>query len=109
MHIDRVQLTSINLKLAHLCVSTQDVINVISSLQISDDDRLVTADIKDFFMEAPHSILVQQACTHSDARHLKDTLEFLLAEQYVSTPDGNVFKLSKAQAWEPRFPVICVI
>ena len=89
MHIVRLQLAKINTSLPHLCFSTSDVISQIRNLQISEHDRLITADIVDFFMSPSHSDLVNNACSHPDARHLRDSIEFLLQEQYIHVATSN--------------------
>jgi hypothetical protein len=96
MHIVRLQLAAINSQLQHLCFSTQDVTSQIRNLQISEHDRLVTADIKDFFMEASHETLVTQACSHPGASHLRNAIQFLLSEQYVHVGMTNrLYKVIK--------------
>jgi hypothetical protein len=71
--------------LKHIAFSTQDVIEQLTAVHVGASDRLVTADVENFFMDASHDFLLDTICAEPSFRHLRAALELLLAEQYVCT------------------------
>ena len=83
----------------HLCFSSADVIKKISSVRLPLGVAFTKLDIKDFFMDGEHSVLIRGAAKLMPLGRLRDwtieALEFLLSSQYVTTDDDQCFGLAQ--------------
>ena len=92
-----------------VCLSSKHVIQMLSSCDVCRNACLYKFDVKDFFMDGDHSVIVESCgCVVSEALSngicfpghagedfdvtvFKEVLTFLLDSQYVDTNMGNVW------------------
>ena len=76
-------------RLAHLCTSTDQALNIIKNTVIRTTDRFVRMDIKDFYMMGKHGLLANLASKAWPAKmraEIESQIEFCLSNQFVESP-----------------------
>ena len=69
----------------HILKSVAEFLSRIEELELDQEDRLITADVKDFFVVGDHWYLARMAASISTGNLIEKVILFLLRNQFVTS------------------------